>query len=63
MVGAAWLFLVPIWITVWFERHPLLGLAQGLMIMAFLWRHGRAELRGETRDNPTRNTRDARRIP
>ena len=35
IIGIAFLFIVPIWIALWWERHPLLGLVQ----LAFIgWR-------------------------
>lgn len=54
-VWAAFLFIAPIWVILWYERHPLLGLVQGLCIVWFLGRHAVRELRGRAGKNPTRD--------
>ena len=37
VVGLVFVFFVPIWIIVWYERHPALGIAQ-FVIIAWLVR-------------------------
>ena len=33
VIALAFLFLAPVWVVLWYERHPLLGLTQaGLLI-------------------------------
>lgn len=44
-VWAAFLFMAPLWILIWYERHPLLGFSQLVMIVYPLWRECVAELR------------------
>lgn len=44
-VWLAFLFMAPIWILLWYERHPLLGFAQLVLIIYPLWRECVAELR------------------
>lgn len=40
------------WVAIWWERHPLLGLAQAGIIGWLLLRELRPHLRGHRRDDP-----------
>jgi len=43
-----------LWITLWYERSPWLGLLQGIILIVLLSR----ELRRKRRDDPLRGTRN-----
>lgn len=45
VVWTAAIFLAPIWIALWYERHPLLGLSQAILIIVPLGRECLMELR------------------
>lgn len=49
VVWAAFLFLAPLWVVLWYERHPILGILQAGLIIWFLGSHAVAELRRDTR--------------
>ena len=52
-----------LWVMLWWERHPLLGLAQILLIAYALVRELRPHLRGYRRNNPLRGARNPTRRP
>lgn len=56
-VWAAWVFLAVLWIVLWYERLPLLGILQAILCVLFLLRYAWPELRGSRRENTARRAR------
>ena len=42
LIALAFLFMAPIWIALWWERHWALGLIQVVFIVGLLWRAAQA---------------------
>lgn len=57
-VWVAFLFMAPLWVALWWQRHPLLGVTQILIIGYPLFRECRAELRRKTPKNDVGETLD-----
>ena len=44
-VWVCFLVLVPLWVMLWYSRHPVLGILQAVFVASFLLRHALPELR------------------
>ena len=62
-VWAAYCFIVPIWLVLWWERVPALAVLQAALIVWFLWSNASSELRRETRRDPRDRSTDASGTP
>lgn len=62
-VWAAYCFIVPIWLILWWERVPALAVLQAVLIVWFLASHARSELRRGTRRDASDRPTDTSGIP
>ena len=37
VVATAFTCMAPLWVAIWYERHPLLGLVQAALIVRYCW--------------------------
>ncbi len=57
-VWGAFVVLAPLWIALWWQRHPALGLLQLGIIGYPLWRECRSELRRKRGNDPAERVSD-----